>query len=484
MRPEVRTESGVVSGTTDGEISVFKGIPYAAPLDGARRFQEPVAPEPWQGVRAASACTASVPQTALPGTPAPWSPSDSTESLSVNVWSPDLGGGLPVMVWIHGGAYLGGTSAAPEFDAGRLAGEGVVVVTLNYRVGFEGFGWVADAPPNRGILDQLSALRWVRDNIFRFGGDPDNVTIFGESAGATSVVTLVASPSARGLFRRAIAQSVGRLFVEPEEARRVGELITGELGVAPKLEELAGVPSKRLQDAQSAALTEMATNRVSWSNSTPYAVTLDDELLPQMPWEAMRAGAGADVDLISGFTTDEGRLFTLDLPAHATDPAELARGLRLPPSMVEDYRVAEPGLSDAELYQRLMSDQLFRMPTLWCAEQHGAAGGRAYLYEFAWASPMRGGALGACHGIDVPFTFGVADSGIARSLVGSQVSSDFETLSAELRAAWTSFAATGDPGWPRYETTDRLTRVWDVPSAVRADTVRNSRLIWRELSGS
>ncbi|MEV0058112.1 carboxylesterase family protein, partial [Saccharopolyspora shandongensis] len=156
----VRTEYGAVRGTVDGEISAFKGIPYAAPLDGPRRFQAPVAPERWDGVRDASAYSASVPQPAImPGVPALWNPGDGTDCLTLNVWTPDLGGGLPVMVWIHGGAFLGGATDSPAYDGSRLASGGVVVVTVNYRVGYEGFGWVQDAPANRGILDQLAALR-------------------------------------------------------------------------------------------------------------------------------------------------------------------------------------------------------------------------------------------------------------------------------------------------------------------------------------
>jgi para-nitrobenzyl esterase len=478
----VRTEHGAVRGTADGELSVFKGIPYAAPLDGPRRFQAPVIPERWEGVRDTSAYSASVPQPALiPGVPAPWNPGDSADCLSLNVWTPDRGGGLPVMVWIHGGAFLGGSSDSRSYDGSALARSGVVVVTVNYRVGYEGFGWVQDAPANRGILDQLAALSWVRDNIAAFGGDPDNVTIFGESAGGTSVATLAAGSAGRGLFRRGIAQSVGTVFCDEDEARKVSELIIGQLGVPATAEALAALPAEALHGAQMPAMMEMDQNRASWTNSTPYAVILDGEVLGELPWDALRGGAGRGVDLISGFMADEARLFTVDLPVEVQDPAAMAHGLRLAPSVVAEYRAGYPGISDGDLYALMLSDQLFRMPSLWCAEGHALGGGRSYLFEFTWPSPARGGALGACHGLDVPFTFGVPESEIAQPLFGGEAPPEFEDLSAELRGAWVSFATTGDPGWPAYTAVDRQTRIWNVPSTVVADPIAPSRQIWQRI---
>ncbi len=474
----VRTEQGTVRGTANEELSIFRGIPYAAPLDGARRFQAPVAPQRWEGVRDALEFSASVPQPAvIPGFPSPWNPGDSTDCLSVNVWTPDRGGGLPVMVWFHGGAYLGGTAA--DYDPALFAQAGVVAVTVNYRVGYEGFGWVADAPSNRGMLDQLAALRWVRDNIAAFGGNPGNVTIFGESAGATSVATLIGGSTRSGLFRRAIAQSVGSLYCAEDEARKLSELIVGPLGVPATAEELAAVPSEAIHAAQLPVMAEQDENRADWTNSTPYAVILDGEVLDDLPWVALRAGAGRDVDLISGYTADEARMFTVDLPAEVKDPVLMAQRLRLDPSVVGRYRAGYPGIEDAELFSLMLSDQLFRMPSLWNAEAHAAAGGRSYAYEFAWSSPVRGGALGAHHGLDVPFTFGIVEDGLGKSMFGGEIPPDFEQLSGELRKAWVSFAATGDPGWPAYTVADRSARVWNVPSTVVADPIKVSREIWQ-----
>ncbi|MGW5649470.1 carboxylesterase/lipase family protein [Saccharopolyspora sp. NPDC003752] len=476
----VRTEHGAVRGTVDGEISAFKGIPYAAPLDGPRRFQAPVAPERWDGARDASAFSASVPQpTIMPGVPSLWNPGDGTDSLSLNVWTPDLGGGLPVMVWIHGGAFLGGTTDSPAYDGSRLASGGVVVVTVNYRVGYEGFGWVADAPANRGILDQLAALRWVRENIAAFGGDPGNVTIFGESAGATSVAALIAGSAGQGLFHRAIAQSLGNLYSGEDEARKIGELIAGRLDVPATAEALGSVPSEAIHAAQSPVMQEMNADRAAWTNSTAYAVVLDGEVLSELPWAALRSGAPRGVDLISGYNTDEARMFTVGLPAEAKDPAAMAQGLRLAPSVVDEYRAGYPGVDDAELFSVMLSDQLFRMPSTWLAEGHAAGGGRSYLYEFSWPVPGLGGALGACHGLDVPFTFGVSESELTAAWFEGTVPPDFEELSGELRRAWVSFATTGDPGWPAYTAADRSARIWNVPPTVVADPVKPSREIWR-----
>ncbi|MFD2418142.1 carboxylesterase/lipase family protein [Amycolatopsis pigmentata] len=453
MNPIAQTADGAVRGSMDGGIAVFKGIPYAAPLDGPRRFQAPVPPSPWDGIREATAFSAAVPQPSQwPGRPPVWSPGDSTDCLSVNVWTPDPGANLPVMVWIYGGAFLAGSSSFPQYDGANLARGGVVVVTLNYRVGFEGFGWLPGVPLNRAVLDQLAALRWVRDNIAAFGGDPDAVTIFGESAGATAVALLTATEAGRGLFRRAIAQSVARAERTPEAARATTERIANALGVEPSAEGFDGVPAEAIHRVQ-----------IGPGEITPYGPTIDGDLVRGRPWQGLRP----EVDLITGFNQDEYRLFTQLLGAKADDPAALG----LPPSAVEEYRAAYPGLSEAGLAELILSDTVFRMPSLWCAREHP---GRAYLYELTWSSPS----LGACHALDVPLTFGTFDNPFATLLLGDPLPGDAEPLSKEIRKAWTSFAATGDPGWPEYHADTRLARVWDVPSRIVSDPEESSRRIW------
>ncbi|WP_406691392.1 carboxylesterase family protein [Saccharopolyspora sp. ID03-671] len=475
MQFVVRTESGAVQGSAAGDVQVFKGIPFAAPLDGPRRFQAPAEPERWDGVRDATRFSPAVPQPPMAdGLPSSWKPGDGTDSLALNVWTPDPSANLPVMVWFHGGAYLAGSPSEGSYDGARLASSGVVVVTAGYRVGYEGFGWVDDAPANRGILDHLAALRWVRENIAAFGGNPDNVTIFGESAGGTSIATLVAGSARTGLFHRAIAQSPAAMYRGEDEARKADELITGPVGVRPTVAELAEVPAERLHAAQRDAAAEMTRNRAAWSDTTPYGVVLDGETLGELPWVALRGGAARGVDLIAGFTAEEATLFTAMMRRERLDPDRLAAELHLRDGVMDQYRAAHPDLDDAGLYNTLLSDKLFRVPAQWMAEAHAAAGERSYLYELTLQAPN---GLGACHALDIPFTFGNTDGPLLELLLGG-VPDGFEELSGEFRRSWTSFAATGDPGWDRYHPTDRRTRVLDLPSSTVSDPIAASREIW------
>ncbi|MFE3177863.1 carboxylesterase/lipase family protein [Amycolatopsis sp. NPDC059090] len=477
----VKTTSGNVRGTVSGGIAEFKGIPYAAPLDGGRRFAPPEPAEPWDGVRDATEFSAAPPQAPPVGPmPAVWSAGDSTECLSVNVWTPEpLSGGPPVFVWVHGGAFLGGVSSEPSCDGARFAAGGAVVVTMNYRVGFEGFGWLPDAPSNRGILDQIAALRWVQDNVAGFGGDPSNVTIAGESAGGASVAVLLASPLARGLFRRAIVQSSSSRFVGEGEARRVTEIIAAELGVAASARGFAEVASERVHRVQNSPVEVMAKDRSAWTTAeaiTPFYPIVDGVVLEQAPWQALRAGASRDIDLIAGFTRDEFAAFAEIQNLLDADPRRIARDVRLPESAVDEYRAGNPGITDGELVVRMMSDSLFRMSSLWCAEAHAEAGGRTFLYEVTWDDTP----FGACHAIDIPLVFGNLDQRTTSFLFGGHpVDADgFLRLSEEVRKSWTAFAGTGDPGWPRYELDSRLTRLLGSTVKTVADPEEVSRRIW------
>ena len=249
--PEVRTAAGVLRGSREAGLAVFRGIPYAEPPVGALRFAAPRPVRGWAGVRAAVSYGPPPPQGGLFGMDELAREAAGDDWLTVNVWSPDPapGAGLPVLVWIHGGAYAIGTSSLPEYDGGRLAAGGVVVVTFNYRLGVEGFAQIDGAPANRGLLDQVAALQWVRDNIRAFGGDPDRVTVFGQSAGGGSVAALLAMPRAAGLFRRAVAQSVPGTFFSPELAADIAAACAAELGVRPTAADLSAVDPARLSAA-------------------------------------------------------------------------------------------------------------------------------------------------------------------------------------------------------------------------------------------
>ena len=312
--PEVSTSAGRVRGRVEDGNAVFRGMPFAQPPVGALRFQAPVPPAPWDGVRDAAAFGPQCPQAMFPGTPgAAEPPPDTTgEWLTVNVWTPDpQARGLPVMVWIHGGAYLFG-SGGPGYDGTRFAHGGAVFVSLNYRLGMEGFALIDGAPANRGLLDAVAALRWVRDNIERFGGDPANVTVFGESAGAGVISALLAMDDAQGLFRRAIAQSVPGTFFAPDLAAAITEAIAAVAGLPAGYETLAATDPMRLVAAQMDVTAHMK-EYLEWGavrvTDTPFSPVVDGEVLTRTPWRALLSGAARDVELLTGHNRDEYRLF-------------------------------------------------------------------------------------------------------------------------------------------------------------------------------
>src|SRR6185369_1966809 len=233
--PTVQTTTGTVRGRLEDGVAVFRGIPFAAPPVGPLRFQSPAPAPRWDGVREADVFGPPPPQS-RPGPPPPPPAGpvrhDPTDWLTVNVWTPDPGGaGLPVMVWIYGGAYRFGSSSEPDYDGATLARTGVVLVSANHRVGVDGYAQLDGAPANRGLLDIVATLRWVRENIAAFGGDPDRVTVFGESAGGGAVASLLVMPAARGLFHRAVAQSVPGTFFGPGLARDITTELLMPLGV-------------------------------------------------------------------------------------------------------------------------------------------------------------------------------------------------------------------------------------------------------------
>jgi para-nitrobenzyl esterase len=485
--PEVRTAAGVLRGGWEAGRAVFRGISFAEPPVGALRFAAPQPVRSWDGVRPAVSYGPPHPQSGLLG--ASQDPTGD-DWLTLNVWTPqpDPAAGLPVMVWIPGGGYAIGNSGVPEYDAGHLAGHATVVVTLNYRLGMEGFAQIDGAPANRGLLDQVAALHWVRDNIRAFGGDPDRVTIFGESAGAGSVAALLAMPRAAGLFGRAVAQSVPGPFFSPELAADIAIACAAEVGAAPTVAGLSAVPPARLPAAADAICATMTRWRPRWGRITarqmPFAPVVDGDVLPATPWQALAAGAARDIGLLVGHTRDEHRLFSLIdgvLGQVTPEQAETALGLLAPgPGGARGYRAAFPTATDEELYELVNSDWLFRMPSLHLADAQIAGGGRAYLYDLTWCAPGLGGGLGACHALDVPLVFGNLSSGWLAMLFGDPPSPAAQELSAQIRGAWTAFAAHGDPGWPSYDAEHRLTQLFDTPSTVTTYPEEASRLLWED----
>ncbi|MFK0116596.1 carboxylesterase/lipase family protein [Streptomyces sp. NPDC090994] len=485
----VGTAGGAVRGRREDGLTVFRGIPFAAPPVGEARFAAPRPAEAWDGVREAYAFGPPPPQDLLvPGQAA--AGSGDGDWLTVNVWTPDADPAArrPVMVWIHGGAYKLGHGGSPGYDARRIAADGdLVVVTFNYRVGMEGFARIDGAPANRGLLDQVAALEWVRDNIEGFGGDPDQVTVFGESAGAGSIAALLAMPRAGGLFRRAIAQSVPGTFFSDELARDIGAALAAEAGLRPTAADLATVDPDRLVRAGQTLAAKMPGYTGRWGQAaptvTPYSPVVDGDVLPVLPWRALADGASRDVDLVVGHNRDEFRLFVAmggQLGTIGEERAASALRMYAPgPGGEAAYRAAFPDAGAGELYEKVQTDWLFAVPTMRLAEAHLAGGGRAHAYELTWPAPGNGGGLGACHALDLPLLFGTFDADLGALLfAGAEPDEVALALSARFRASWTAFARTGDPGWPAYDTGRRLVQVLDTEPAVVPYPEETTRRLW------
>jgi para-nitrobenzyl esterase len=484
--PEVHVSGGTVRGRREDGLVVFRGIPFAQPPVGEHRFAAPQPALPWDGVREAAAFGPPPQQSSAFGPDPRGERSVDPEWLTVNVWSPAGGAALPVMVWIYGGAYLAGESGDPAYNGTLMAAQGVVVVTLNYRVGMEGFAQIEGAPANRGLLDQIAALEWVRDNIAAFGGDPDRVTVFGESAGAGSIAALLVMPRAAGLFRRAITQSVPGPFFSKELADDIGVAFASELGLRPTVADLSSVDPAALAAAGDAVTAKLAQYEDRWGAVahcvTPFSPVVDGDVLPQDPWQALAAGAARDIDLIVGHNQNEYRLFIAMAGRLGQITDEQAntvlRGLAPGPEAEAAYQARGHGAGD--LYERISSDWLFDMPSLHLAEAHTSGGGHSYLYQLTWSAPGMGGAFGACHGLDIPLTLGNLSAGLGALLIGEQPPADAVAVSEWIRAAWSAFAVTSDPGWPVYDTEQRLTQLIDVEPGVAPYPAETTRLIWAD----
>ncbi|MFJ6234312.1 carboxylesterase/lipase family protein [Streptomyces griseus] len=450
--PRALTVHGAVRGAVERGVAVFRGIPYAAEPVGARRFRAPAPPEPWTGVRETVAYGPTAPKRPYAPPldrllPDPAVPGDGC--LNLNVWTPSPGRGttgLPVLVWIHGGSLVHGSSAVPVYDGSAFARDGVVLVSVNYRLGVEGFGVLPDAPANRGLLDQLAALEWVRDNIAAFGGDPDRVTVAGESAGAVSVAALLASPRSAGLLRRAVLQSGAPAALPPAAARGTTELIAKRLGVPATAAALAAVDPEALLTAQ----TEVTGGGNPLTGRHSFQLVVDGELLPHDPVEALHAGASAGIDLLMGTNTEEYRLWFV--PGGLTESIgalQLRLALlkfRVPGATARVYRANRPGAAPGEILGALATDLLLRVPLNRLADARTGAPGATYLYEFGWPTPVQ--RLGACHALELGFVFDTLTHPDTMALTGPDAPQE---LADAMHRAWVDFATDGDPGWPSWD---------------------------------
>ncbi|KAF5559243.1 carboxylesterase 2 [Fusarium mexicanum] len=489
--PIVRTESGDVRGRTADDVHVFKGVPFAAPPFGPNYLRPPQPPEHWGGVRDTLSFGPKSPQVPYPPGIAEGLAelvSSGEDCLTLNVWTPSLGtAGRPVMVWIPGGMFeFHATSAVAYYDGARFARDGVVCVTINYRVGVQGFLYLADGTPNLGLLDQIAALEWVQQNIKAFGGDPSKVTIFGESAGAMSVATLLAVPRAKGLFHRAIVQSGSNPKLNSAAtSKRIGQRLAEILGIEATWEAIKAISSDRILQAQAQLRDELTTSPdpTFWGEVAltfiPWAPTIDGDILPMHPIDALRAGVAADIDLVVGSNTEETRLFLV--PDGSIDRiteeslSAIAGVYGLPPEGVDAYRVLHPGATTGELFSAIQTDWFWRIPAIRFADAHAeAARASTYMYEFAWQSPQMGGRLGASHSFEIPFVFDTLGLG-TEPLLGPTPSQE---LVDAMHQAWVAFATKGDTGWPKYEASRRSTMHFDVESMVVDDPLHKELQLW------
>ena len=489
MDPVVSTRNGQVRGSMVEGVNTFKGIPYAAPPFGANRFQPPQPVESWSGVRDALAYGATapkppyfppfdvlLPEPAIPG----------EDCLNLNIWSPDLGDAkLPVMVWIHGGAFANGSGAIITYDGSRFARDGVVCVTINYRLGVDGFLYLGNGNANLGLLDQIAALTWVQENIAAFGGDPDNVTIFGESAGGMSVGTLLSMPRAAGLFRRAIAESgAGHHVISAETGLLISRYLAQKLGVEPTQEAITAVPISRLLQAQVELSADVFNNPnpALWgdaaANLMPFEPVIDGDILTARPIDAIAAGAKAEVTVMVGTNAEEQRLFLVPngVIGYITDEVVTATAASygLSETALATYRASRPTASPGDLLVALVTDWFYRIPAIRLAEAYAKSGSAVYMYEFAWRSPQFNGQLGACHSLEMPFVFDTLDKEGNEPVLGDNPP---QRLANMMHAAWVGFATSGDPGWPKYDLTHRATMRFDTTPEVVNDPRSAERVL-------
>ncbi|MER5850421.1 carboxylesterase family protein [Streptomyces sp. NPDC002012] len=486
-----KTRNGSVRGRRSApDIVAVLGIPYAAAPFGANRFREPRPAPAWTGVRNCTDFGAIAPQSAqLPGAPA-WSPDDN-DILTVNIWTPVPDGGcLPVLVWIHGGAYTFGSSAQPDFDGTALARAGLVVVTLNYRLGFEGFGHIPAAertsyPDNRGLLDQVAALHWVRENIAAFGGDPGNVTVAGQSSGAASVACLMVMDRARGLFHRAITHSAASPCYTLEIAAATTREVAAAAGCPATPDGLASATPQALVTASDQVVDDYRRDPASGTrhyDPSLYAPVLDGDVLPTDPLTGMATGATRGVDLLVCHTTEEYWLLdAVGSSAKITTDEQLdlfVRDFDLPDGLVPGYRAAMPHAPVLDVYLAVFSDLLFGEYSNRLAELHAQAGGRAFLSRFDRRRSRPGAIVRAWHCADIPFAFGNLDADCLAFLIGGAPTPTDHQLSRRMVRAWADFAATGDPGWPPVSDSTTHARVWNSEDDPAVDNPTGIRALW------
>ena len=473
-QPIIRAvESGKLSGRRQAGIIRLLGVPYAAPPVGANRFKEPQPVEPWTGVRDATTPGPCAPHKirdfpALDIVPLVGTGSlEGGDYLALNIWAPADGNKRPVMVWIHGGGFVVGSKDAPVSDGTEFARSGAVCVAINYRMGIDGFLPIPGVPTNLGLRDMIAALKWVQANIGSFGGDAGNVTVFGESAGAMAIADLVTSPLAQGLFKRAIVESGhGAMVREIDIARRLVTRLAKALGVPATPEGFASLPYERIWKGMEKVSKPFARLdlRDAKGHEPVFGISrfipvYGDDVLPEKPIEALRHGAGAEVDLLIGTNTAEMNLYFVPTKVRQRAPGFFLKWLlgKSHPDARKAliaYGWGAKGRKAGHVFTEAMSDLVFRWPARRFAEEHQ---GRTHVYEFDWHSPACSGELGASHGMELPFVFKTLDLAAGpKGLVGVDPPRD---LAERIHGIWVDFATDGSLPWPEFDRDTRQVRL-------------------------
>ncbi len=488
----VQTKLGEIQGRVVDSVYQFLGVPYAKPPTGERRFRAPEPLDPWDGVLHATRLGSAAPQPARQeGSPLPTRNVVCDEDcLFLNIYSPGTDTARrPVLVWIHGGSYT--TGSGNSYNGASFATEGdIVVVALNYRLGALGFMELGHLDPelagsqNNGIRDQIAALQWVHEHIEQFGGDPDQVTISGESAGAGSVVAILASPSADHLYHQAISQSAPAAFMATDTD--FADAVIGQLGGS--LDDLRAADAATILDAQSAVSTQMAkglTTKLFGHRLGGLRPALDSHTITRTPIETVAAAGAAAKPLLIGTNSDEGTLFSAYLRKEVSDTelrAAVADHTDDPDAVIGAFAETYGGESNRSLMTRMLTDTMFRTSSLQLADAQTAAGGATFVYLFTWASEGFGGRLGAMHALEIPFVWNQDITPWAPIMGDDEPWPD--DLADRMHRAWTAFIHTGNPShdgigtWPAYNLDQRPTMEFGDTSDVLDDPLALTRAAW------